>query len=257
MIITTLQLNTNSDNFWGKLSAFLLKANIDILMLQELTGVNTIFGNINSKRDTFKDLQQLLNTQYNGELAIGNRFSSTDSAYMGNAIFYKKSFPLISKNIFFQNKIEDPYSSGIKTSEGLGRNILHLQLLINNKNISFLTTHGAWAPTPIEHPHQTTQGEKIINYLKTVTNPFIFSGDFNLSTDQPLIQKISGLARNLIIENQIKNTLNPRLHHVKELFPKGVAVDYIFTSTDLQVKNFTVLEDDLSDHLGLTAKIEI
>ncbi len=74
-----------------------------------------------------------------------------------------------------------------------------------------------------------------------------------------MIAIINSLARNLTTENRITNTLNPRTHQIKHLLSAGleIAVDYIFISKEIQVKEFAVIEEDLSDHLGLKATIEI
>src|SRR5207302_4439037 len=109
---------------------------------------------------------------------------------------------------------------------------------------SFINTHLAWAKTPTEEPHQTKQGEKVVAYLQTVSHPFILSGDFNLDPMQPTIQKINKLARNLTEEFHVQNTLNPQNHRAKVLFPKGVAVDYMYVTKDLSVKNFAVVEEN-------------
>ncbi|MEK7571201.1 MAG: endonuclease/exonuclease/phosphatase family protein [Patescibacteria group bacterium] len=258
MQLSILQLNINADNFWDRLTAFLKTQNFDILQLQEVTGKDLIGGNMNTKIDCYQELQALLSSRYESAMAITEWFSSSpQTAYFGNATFYKKDFTLVEKTIVPLHKRQAPFPSDAKTFEDVSKSILHVTLTINGKNISFLNTHLAWGPTPEEHPHQTEQGEKLIEYLKAVPSPFIFTGDFNLDPNQPTIHRIETIARNLTRENNITNTLNPRLHKVKHLFPPGVAVDYIFVSPDIEVKDFTVLEEDLSDHLGLTATIEV
>lgn len=257
MILSIFQLNIHSDNHWDNLVSFLKSNSFDILLFQEITGLGTICGTINSKRDCFRDLSMLLEAGYCGELAISNGFTSGPDAYIGNAVFYNKKFTLINKKTIILNSLESPFPSDSISFENTGHNILHLDLSVNNKLLSVLTTHGAWAKTSEEHPHQTEQGEKLLAYLKNISTPFIFTGDLNLNPAQPLIQKISELARNLITENNIPNTLNPRLHRSGNLFPGGVAVDYIFVSQDLKLIDFEVVENDISDHFGLIAKIEI
>lgn len=257
MLISILQLNINSDNHWDKLTNFLKKSDFDILMFQEVTGRETKCGNIDSKRDVFKELQALLCADFNGELAKSDVFTSSPQSYNAVSIFFKKQYTLIDKNILTLHKRKEPFPSEAKSFEGLSRNLLHIRLLINNKYISFLTIHAAWAKTPQEEPHQTMQGEILLSYLKTIPAPFILTGDFNLDPQQPLIKKISMFTRNLISENNITNTLNPRIHRSKALFPPGAAVDYIFITHDVALKEFSVIEEDISDHFGLSAKIVV
>ncbi|MGH7203587.1 MAG: endonuclease/exonuclease/phosphatase family protein [Candidatus Levyibacteriota bacterium] len=257
MTISLLQLNINADNFWGRLIPFLSSHDFDIIHLQEVTGKETRCGNFYSKRDTFAELQNLLNETHNGELSITQRYTSNPHSYFGNATFYKKAFSLLEKKeiVLFHNT--EFFPSDAKTFEGVGRKLLHLKLAIYGKSVSFLNTHFAWGPTPVERPYQTEQGDKIVAYLKTVNKSFVFSGDMNLTVDQPTIQKLGEFAVNLTQKKHITNTLNPRLHNVKQLFPLGLAVDYIFLTEDITVESFAVLEDDISDHFGLTAVLEI
>jgi endonuclease/exonuclease/phosphatase family metal-dependent hydrolase len=258
MTLKLLQLNINADNYLTSLFPYLTSNTFDVIQFQEVTGKNTVNGNINSQVDVYEELQKILSPEYKSELSISTRYSSDPiNSYMGNATFYKKEFLLQAKQILTLYKSSAPFPSEVNHYEDVGRTVLHLELVIQGKRISFINAHLAWAKTSQEEPHQTHQGEIFLTYLKTVPAPFILTGDFNLDPHQPTIQKITKLARNLTDEYHISNTLNPRTHRAKELFPKGVAVDYICISSDLTVKNFSVVQEDISDHLGLTTEIEI
>lgn len=258
MIINLLQLNINSDNYWDKLIPFLKNHDFDVIHLQEVTGENTICGNLNSKIDCFRELQKILSDYYKGELVINQRYRSDPThSYMGNATFYKKHFNLIEKKEIILHENAKLFLSDAISYEDVGRRALSLKLTIGDKEISFINAHLAWTPTPKEEAHQTKQGEIFLKYLQTVSHPFLLTGDFNLAPEQTTIQKLDKIARNLIDENKIINTLNPRTHRAKMLFPPGVAVDYIFITSDITVKSFTVIEEDLSDHFGLQTTVEI
>lgn len=257
MTISLLQLNINADNFWDRLIPFLSEQRFDVIQLQEVTGKETACGNFYSKRNVFAELQKLLEEKYNGVLSITQRFTSSPTSYFGNATFYKNTYSLIAKHELTLFHETEYYPSDATDFSGVGRKVLHLTLKRDAKEISFLNTHFAWGPTPIEKPYQTEQGDNVIQYLKTVTKPFVLTGDLNLTPDQPTIQNLGTLATNLTEKNNITNTLNPNLHEAKQLFPKGLAVDYIFTSNDITVKFFEVLEKDISDHMGLVAEIEV
>jgi endonuclease/exonuclease/phosphatase family metal-dependent hydrolase len=258
MTIKLLQLNINSDNYWDILIQYLTSHDFDILQFQEVTGKDTIgYTNINAKRDGFEELKKRFKDKYKGELAIAQRYTSSPHSYMGNATFYRKEFTLLSKQEITLFHEQEYFPSDYKTGENSGRTMLHLTLHIENKPVSILNTHFAWGWDNIEKPHQTKQGKIIIDYLQKLAPPFIFSGDLNLTPDQPFIRKLDELARNLTAKNNINNTLNPKNHRAKVLFPKGLAVDYIFISKELQANNFAVIDEGLSDHFGLTAEIEI
>ena len=258
MKLSILQLNINADNYWDSLINFLYKNDFDILQLQEVTGKDTISGNIDSKIDCFNNLSLILKEKYNGELLITQRYSSGPDSYIGNATFYKKEFLLTEKDEITLHRNVLPFASQSSEFDLVGRKALDLKLKVMEKEISFINLHGAWGGTTDEKPFQKKQLEKFIKYLKSLKNPFVFTGDLNIAPDQPSILKISELARNLIAEYQILNTLNPRTHTAKALFPPGAAVDYVFVSGDIKVTDFRVLKnEDISDHLGLTAEIEV
>ena len=257
MLISLLQLNINSDNYWDTLIPFLTTHNFDIMQMQEVTGKDTHVGNIHSQRDVYKELQHVLGNKYNSELMITQRYASSPDGYLANATFYKKDYKLLAKQFIIIHGNKELLPPDAQYYGDIGRGLIHLTLLVNDKPISFLNLHGAWAKTTKEQPHQTEQSKKLLSYLQSVRTPFIFSGDLNLDPEQPMIQKISKLARNLVNENKVTTTLNPRTHRAKHLFPPGAAVDYIFVSNDLSVTNFQVLNEDLSDHLGLTVEVDL
>ncbi len=97
----------------------------------------------------------------------------------------------------------------------------------------------------------------MVDYLKQVQPPFILTGDFNVRPDTQLIKNFDTLARNLTSEHKITNTLNAQTHRAVEIFPPGIAVDYIYITDDIKVNKFEVIAETLSDHLGLQAELEI
>lgn len=257
MVVSVLQLNINADNYFDVLQQYLKKNTYDIICLQELAGIGTVIGNIDCTHDTFLELQKLLSPDYVGEFILTDHIDSADTAYFGNAIFYKKSFTMIDKRNIYFKKNDNPFPHTVTTFEDVGRGMLHLILQKDEKNFSILTTHFAWGPTPVQIPHQTKQGQILLNYLQSISAPYILTGDLNITPEQPLITSISSLATNLTQKYAVENTLDPKNHRAKKLFPPGYAVDYIFITDDLKEKSFTVIQEELSDHYGLSAEIEV
>lgn len=257
MNIKLLQININAGSYLSRIKEFITLNPFDIITLQELAGPNTHCANIHSSIDCFRELQKFLQNTHQGELAIADRFTSDPlSSYLGNAIFYRNDFELIKKNILWLYKTNASFPSSATSFEKEGRNLLHISLGINNRKISILTTHLAWGKKPIEHPYQRVQNKKIFPYLQSLTEPFVLTGDFNIMPNQPTILELEQKGRNLTKEFHIKNTLDSTLHYNKELFPPGIAVDYIFTDPSFKIDTFRVLEENhISDHLGLEATI--
>ena len=257
MIITILQLNINADNHFTALTEYLGRKSYDIFCLQELAGIGTTISDINCTHDLFLELQKLLYPDYVGEFMLTDHIDSAETAYFGNAIFYKRDLKLLDKRLIYFNKNSDPFPHTQTSFEDAGRGMIHVTLQKDNKKFSILTTHFAWGPTPVQRPHQTHQGHILLNYLKSISPPYILTGDFNLTSDQPLLQSISSLTTNLTQKYAITNTLNPNNHRAKLLFPQGLAVDHVFITKNLSENEFEVVKADVSDHYGLRATIEV
>jgi hypothetical protein len=83
----------------------------------------------------------------------------------------------------------------------------------------------------------------------------IILGDFNLNenTESIALFEKNGF-RNLIKEYNIKTTRN---HHIWDKFPndKQMYSDYVFVGPEVEVKNFEVLPDIVSDHQPLFLEV--
>lgn len=259
MDITILQININGANYYKALTTFLTHTDFDILCLQEVAGLNTFTGNLYSTRDAFEGIKLLLSKNYNGELAISQRFTSDKMhSFVGNAIFYKKEFLLKKKEVvsLYENALYFPSDS--KEYEEIGRNVLSLELEKEGKKLTILTTHLAWNPRPTEHLYQRTQNMRLVSYVKKLSHPFILAGDFNLLSSQSTPKELEQYARSLTKIHHIKNTLDSLNHRVSKLFPPGLAVDYIYITKDITELHFSVLEKyHISDHFALSATLRI
>jgi endonuclease/exonuclease/phosphatase family metal-dependent hydrolase len=126
------------------------------------------------------------------------------------------------------------------------------------KEISFLNCHLAWGPHSKDEPHKVEQGKKLSEYVKSLTTPFVLTGDFNVDKDSQIVQWLEVVGENLVTKNGITNTLNPHTHAAKQLFPPGLGVDFAFVSKNISVTDFHLVDTpDLSDHLGLSLTIDV
>lgn len=255
MTLSIFHLNIQSGRFLDEIIAFVKQNDFDILQFQEVSG-----GKFNSfnHEDNFEEIKQRLD--YTGELT--KRFTAINdpSNYFANATFIKADFSLIKKQVLwlapFQEYAQFPpiRSDPQKTPY----NLLHLTLEIRGKRLHSLNTHLAWGPTPEDEPYKVMQGKMLYEYVKQINEPFVLSGDFNLTNDSQVVKWMQTIGRDLATESRITNTLNSKTHHAPHLFPPGLAVDYIFVDKQTKVLDFQLIDKpDLSDHLGLMVKIEI
>ena len=101
--------------------------------------------------------------------------------------------------------------------------------------------------------HQT---EQIITYLSTTGNsPSVVCGDFNLLPETQSVTKFASAGyQNLIADYSIPTTRNKyawKLHPVKQYF-----ADYTFASNGIQVTDFAVPTNEVSDHLPMVVTFE-
>lgn len=236
-------------NVWGgRLHNEIMKflednQDIDIFCFQEVYdnahGKDTIWLN-GTNLECLKDLQKALpNHQPYYHPHLGD--------WWGLAMFVKKSITVSDVDEIFVHK----YKGHDIESEKLGhtaKNIQYVTVLNDNKKISILNIHGLWnGQGKNDSEDRISQSRKIVDFINGLKNDFVFCGDFNLL---PETESIKMIEKELGVRNLIKDfgiTSTRTSFYTK---PDKYA-DYIFTSSGVQVKHFSVLPDELSDHSAL------
>lgn len=238
--------------------AYCKEKDFDIIQLQEVT------DGFMSKNglDTFEYIKNALG--YEGVLAKSMKIIQGDQeSYFANATFYKSSFELKDKKVVWLKYYEEYRDPADRTDpefiKAFPHNALALKLQVGSRSFWAINTHLAWGPNPKDEPYKIDQAKKLETFLKNLKDPFILSGDFNVTMDSAIIRSFDQFAINHARIAGLTNTLNPDLHRAAdELFPGGLAVDYIYTTRDLKTSNFTLItQPDLSDHLGLSIDLTI
>lgn len=256
MRLTLLQLNIFAGSYWDTFVEFIKHHDFDILQLQEIVGEETKVGNINSIENTYKKLSVFLGNAYSGRLYKTETFSSPTS-YDGVATFVKNDIKILEEKDIVLKEAVFPFESERTDHENIGRGALALKVKRENNTFWLLNTHLAWSPTPDDSEEKLKQAAHLATFLQKLKEPFIFTGDLNVNPKTKTIHMFDQLGKNLTSLHKVTNTLNPRLHKASHLFPPGLAVDYIFVSNTIEVIDFGVVEEDISDHLGLTAVVSI
>lgn len=247
MTIKFLDLNILKGFRLKQVINFIKNENFDIIQLQEVTGGK--FSNENNV-DCFELISNNL-TEYQGERGISLTLTNDQKSYFSNATFFKQNIKLITKEliVFKKSQILD-FPRQVKF-EDYARNALCLILKIKNQNYCFINTHQAWSISPDDTKEKIRQGEILIKYIQNLQIPFILSGDFNVDNRSQIINRLNKISSNITLLNKVTNTLNPQVHRAKHLFPPGLVVDFIFTSTSIKVNQFNIYDQlDLSDHFG-------
>lgn len=133
------------------------------------------------------------------------------------------------------------------------RNVQYLTLKTLLGNRTAINFHGLWKPGAGKRDieERLTQSDNITTFLGTIKNPYIFAGDFNLNPDTESLKKLEALdLRNLVKEYGVTSTRTS--YYTK---PEKFA-DYALVSPGIEVKDFKVLPDEVSDHSPLYVEFE-
>lgn len=131
------------------------------------------------------------------------------------------------------------------------RNVQFVEIKIGSTSYTILNFHGLWNGNgKTDSEDRLEQSRNIVGFLNTREGEVVFCGDFNLLPDTESIRIIERTGmRNLVIEYGVNST-RTLLYSKPEKF-----ADYIFVSPDVEVKDFKVLRDVVSDHAPLLVEI--
>lgn len=144
---------------------------------------------------------------------------------------------------------------GFISDEDIGnhaRNIQYVTIETKNGPLTIINFHGLWnGKGKGDSADRIEQSERIIDFTKTLQNPFILCGDFNLLPDTESLKKFekAGL-RNLIREHGVTSTRT--IFYTKE----QKFADYVFVSDGVRIKDFKILPDEVSDHAPLLVEVQ-
>jgi endonuclease/exonuclease/phosphatase family metal-dependent hydrolase len=242
-------------NIWGgivynPLMDFIKKhsTDTDIFCFQEM-----LFGEepkhtpiYNARENLFNEIKQQLKefTAYD-YISPSKYFQDEQIEFKaGQVIFVRNTIKVIGNGEFrsYDNLPIDTEKGGALTG-----NFQWIDLEINNEVITIANLHGLWqkGTSKIDTAERLFQSNKIKDLFKTKNNKKILCGDFNLSNNGKSIEILEDGMINLIKLNDIKSTRS-------DLYKKDVRLgDYILVSPDVEVKDFQVIQNEVSDHLPL------
>jgi endonuclease/exonuclease/phosphatase family metal-dependent hydrolase len=238
-----ITLNTWCGVIYEPLVEFVKKysADVDIFCFQEVfngaLSIRQDLGNV--RADLFSDLQAIL-PDFNGYHA------PTQENDDGLAIFIKKSFTVNKTGDIFVHR----YLNAMMGEDGstMGRNLQYLEFNHSNKIYTILNFHGMWAGAgvgKIDTEERILQSNKVREFFNESKGNRILCGDFNLGPNTKSIAILNEGNRNLVQEYKVTSTRS-------SVYTKPVKfADYIITSPEVEVKDFKVLSDEVSDHLPL------
>lgn len=248
MQLKVIQLNIEVGAFLEDAVTFLNAENPDVLFLQEVG--NSQGDNLPSHYATLGRLKSKLTLKHVVYSPTGVYKLPEGMVEMGNAIFSRYPLELVD-TIFY----DVPYSPSYTDTSGdfsmVPRNLQHAILSIKTVDIHLFNTHGIWGKGDNERKNQ--MAERIVQEIKGKKN-VILAGDFNTIPDTKTIKLIESMLSN-VAKDRSETTFNMR-QKTNPIFSKFI-VDMIFISKNIQMKESSVPDVDISDHLPVVASVEL
>lgn len=136
---------------------------------------------------------------------------------------------------------------------GLG---LYAEIVIDGRTLHLINVHGAMNPSnKLDSLGRLNQSVGLLEFLENKEGLKIIGGDFNMLPETQSIRMFTeNKYRDMIKEHNVKTTRNKIALAMYPDNPQYHA-DYVFLSSDVKLKSFTVIDNEVSDHLPLVLEI--
>jgi endonuclease/exonuclease/phosphatase family metal-dependent hydrolase len=232
-----MQIKVVSWNIWGgrylpTIIEFLKKSDTDVIGLQE------VFQESDGKKNTAQIISKVLGCAYVYATAMPWE-ENGKIREIGNAIVTKHRIVGSTTHIL----------SSIKR-----RVAVQADIAVGDTTIHVVSTH-------LVHTHQkpssvqTQQAKKLVRAVPKEKT--IVMGDFNATPESETIRVMEGKMQNLNSQNAPTWSMYTKGCEVCRVRTVSVTLDYIFVSRDLKGFSFKPQKSDGSDHLPVSAVIEV
>lgn len=171
----------------------------------------------------------------------------------GLAIFSGKGLRVESCGVTSVTSHEVPHGDKLYPLHPHHRTLQHVRFRKDATHHTLLQFHGiAYPGSKLDTPERLEQSRKIVEFLGGIPGEKILGGDFNLMPDTEGIGMIERAGmRNLITEYGITTTRNTLSYGQYAEHERQYFADYAFVSSGVTVRDFTVPQVEVSDHLPL------
>lgn len=243
-----ITLNIWGGKVFGPLMDFFKKhaEDTDIFCLQEVFNnpphIKSQVQTKIAKEDIYKDIEKVL-------LEFDGHFAPTQEGEESLTMFVRKEFNIQEVGEKFVYRWKNAMEGNDPSTYGI--NVQYAKFAKNEKNYMICNLHGHWTPNfKGDNPARFEQSQNIKLFLDGSEGAKILCGDFNIAPDTTAMKILETLMRNLVKEYKVTTTRSP-LYTKEHKF-----ADYIMVSPEIQVNEFKVLPDIISDHLPLLLKFD-
>lgn len=170
---------------------------------------------------------------------------------------YRSETDSHSQAIFVRNNIAVLSSDTLASSDRDYGLAIYMEVQTKNDTFFICNVHGNSRPVDkLDNPARITFSKEIITFFKDKKYPVVIGGDFNLMPDTESVEVFSRSGyRNLIKDFAIDTTRN---HLAWDRFEQKMYYsDYVFLNDKVQLKNFSVPKNEVSDHLPLLVEVKV
>ena len=247
-MVKLISLNIWGGNIHGPLLEFITKhKDTDIFCFQEIL-------NGTDSSTTKKIIQNAPNatgtiySQIQGILPMHSGYFAPAQDQSGLGIFIKKGINVKNHGDIFVFRKKDAMENNDPAT--VGKNLQYLEFAKDQKPVIIVNFHGLWIRKGKEDSNdRISQSEKIKAFLDSKLGAKILVGDFNLKPNTKSLAILESKMRNLVKEYKVASTRSSKFY---DWYKFGdTFADYILVSNDLEILDFKVLQDQVSDHLPL------
>ncbi|OGG60795.1 hypothetical protein A2765_01635 [Candidatus Kaiserbacteria bacterium RIFCSPHIGHO2_01_FULL_56_24] len=218
---------------------------VDFFLFQEMHHNATEKTNWENRGNPnlFEDIKKALPTH------AGYFAPAQDDEY-GLAGFMRKEINLLENGDIFVHRHKDAMKN--MEGENLGRNLQYFKIG-GKRPLTLLNFHGLWTGKgKRDTEDRLNQSKRIVEFTKSIIGDYILAGDFNLMPDTESIQILEEMGvRNLIKDYSITNTRTSYYQKTSDKF-----ADYMFVTPNIHVKDFKILQEEVSDHAAMYLEFE-
>lgn len=248
-------------NLWGgivyePLINFIKKFSIDtdIFCFQEIVFGNTPYFSAEEKvrlnlfteiANILPEFKSYLYPAKKGSYFGGERTPLPDGGQVGQAIFIKDNIEVISNGGIRTYTEDSPHVRDPEVT--VTGNFQYAEIQHNNTFLTIGNLHGLWQKdsNKLDTLGRLEQSKIIVGFFNGKKGVKILAGDFNTKPDIESMKIIENTMTSLIRKYDIQSTRT-------SFYTKPIKYsDYVFVSPEVEVINFEVLNDEVSDHSPL------
>lgn len=227
----------------------------DIFCFQEVIfGETAGFTGSKARTNLSAEIKSIL-TDFNSYKYLakeGSYFGGDDiplpnDAQMGQAIFVRKSFKVLSEGGLRTYTEESSHAKDPAVT--VTGNFQYVEVEYNGSPLVIGNVHGLWQKNSkkLDTPERIIQSQKILDFLEKKSGAKILVGDFNAKPDTACMTMFEADMTSLIRKYNVQST---RTSFYKK--PEAVLFsDYVFTSPEIKAEKFEVIKDEVSDHAAV------